>query len=278
MSVKRNRLGQLCGRAGRAVLMVAFLQLPTLPPVVAQGEAGTIEPASGCEQRRPQPNQMHSASETILFAGVPAYTQNPTRKQTLAKGIFLVASRTLVDPNFGKSVVLLTEYGELGSMGVVINRPTSVPLSVAFPEFKTLANRPDRIFLGGPVQVESVRLLIRADEAPEDVKHIFGSVYLIDSMDALTRLYSADLPDDGLHVYAGYAGWAPGQLEMEVLRGDWHIAQADDETLFDKAPNSIWPDLIQFVSGLWVIQERIELPYSSDHYSRAPLILTSLAR
>ena len=278
MNAWRNIACWLSRHVSCIVAILVVLQLSPLPAVFAQGTDAEMSPASAARDCLFGPSDANRTTHLIPVVRSPEYSQNPAQKQALGKGVFLVASRSLVDPNFRKTVILLTEYGELGSMGVIINRPTSVPLAVAFPEFTMLANRPDSIYLGGPVQVNSIRLLIRADDASEDVKHVFGSVYLIDNMDTLTRLYSADPLDDALHVYAGYAGWAPGQLEREVLRGDWHIVQADAETVFDKTPNSIWPDLIKFLSGQWVMNQRNRPVQVGGPASGSPFLVTSLAK
>lgn len=166
------------------------------------------------------------------------------------KGMFLVASQQLRDPNFSESVVLLIEYGRQGAMGVIINRPTNVRLSTVLPDVPGLQQRADTLHIGGPVAIGQLLFLIRSDNQPEDSRHIFQDVYVSASLAVLQE--TIDEGKGRFRVYAGRAGWAPGQLDGELSRGDWHILSADGETIFDKAPSEIWPELIRLISGQWV--------------------------
>ncbi len=161
----------------------------------------------------------------------------------LAAGRFLVASRQLTDPNFSETVVLLVAYDREGAMGVVINRPTEVQLSAVLPEVEGSQQQSDTVYLGGPVARSHLLLLIRSDTPPEEAQHVTQDIYISTSRDLL-RQVSAE-GRRRFRVYAGYAGWAPGQLDQEVARGDWRVLQADAETVFDKAPAQIWPELIR---------------------------------
>jgi putative transcriptional regulator len=170
----------------------------------------------------------------------------------LAKGKFLVARKQLRDPNFSETVVLLLEYDRNGALGLVINQPTEVKLSTVFPDIKGLQQRTDTVFIGGPVARRQLLLLIRTDNQPEESRHVFDDIYVSTSRVLLQRMIEKANAREKFRVYAGYAGWAPGQLDREVSRGDWHILQADAETVFDKAPSEIWPELIRRSSVQWV--------------------------
>jgi hypothetical protein len=113
----------------------------------------------------------HLAAETIgpapaiqgFYAAIPKETPGgPGPREELAKGKFLVASRKLQDPNFKETVVLLIDYGMDGAMGLVINRPSAVKLATVFPDIKELKQRKDTIYVGGPVEVNKMLLLIRS--------------------------------------------------------------------------------------------------------------------
>jgi putative transcriptional regulator len=95
-------------------------------------------------------------------------------------------------------------------------------------------------------------LLIRAPLQPKDSVHIFEDIYASSSLTELQRLTGGARPGEEFHTYAGYAGWSPGQLDLEVSRGDWYILQADSKSIFEKKPSDIWPDLIRMVSAQWV--------------------------
>jgi putative transcriptional regulator len=170
----------------------------------------------------------------------------------LSKGKFLVASKQLRDPQFFETVVLLIEYDSQGAMGLVINRPTTVKLSKVLPEIEGLQKRSDTIYLGGPVAKNQLMLLIRTDSPPEGSRLVFKDIYISSSQTIIEKMIGNPDTPERFRVYAGYAGWAPGQLDREVSRGGWHILQADEESVFDKTPSEIWPDLIRRSSALWV--------------------------
>lgn len=159
-------------------------------------------------------------------------------------GEFLVATRQLTDSVFSETVILLIEYGSDGAMGLIINRPSKVPVSKLFPEIKDLKKRNDLAYIGGPVELYEAFLLLnsKSKNPPGQALRIFDGVYISPDMQALRKMV-AD-PKAKFRIYAGYAGWASGQLETEISRGDWYILPADEKTLFDMPASEIWPDLI----------------------------------
>jgi len=179
-----------------------------------------------------------------LLAGLalPIAAQEPD----LAAGQFLVASRDLRDPNFAEAVVLIVRYDEdEGAMGVVINRRSDLPLSRVFESFKEAKDRTDCAFMGGPVQPGDVLALLRTADAPDDALRVFSSIYLLSTKDLLKKALARKVDESMFHVYLGYAGWGPGQLEHEVSLGAWHIMPADAGTVFEADPEAVWPRLIR---------------------------------
>lgn len=172
----------------------------------------------------------------------------------VAAGKLLVASRDLDDPNFSRTVVLVTRFDEEGAMGLVINRPAAVLPEQVLPEVPGLANYGGPLFLGGPVEVHNVLFLLRAGDAPEPARHVFGDVYLSGSRSLLKSLTQAPTGAVRLRIFAGYAGWAPGQLEHEIHRGGWHVITATEDVVFSDDPESIWekvvPPLEPLTAGL----------------------------
>ncbi len=157
-----------------------------------------------------------------------------------AAGQFLVASRAVSDPNFERSVVLLVQHGEAGSWGLVLNRPTELPLSKLFAGEPLLEKREGTLFAGGPVGVgRTLLLLLRSSRPPEDSQRVFGDVYLGWGPKALRD--ARGITD--CRVYSGYAGWAPGQLEAEIARGDWHLLPAEIPLVFESRPERVWEEL-----------------------------------
>lgn len=159
----------------------------------------------------------------------------------LSKGTFLVADRNMQDPRFRETVVLLFSYDRSGASGLIINRPTEVKISSVFPDIGVLRQEKGFFFIGGPVSINQVFILLRSGSPVEAAQHIFGDVYVSSSMSVL-REFSTE--EKNVRLYAGYAGWTGGQLEMEVSRGDWHILKADAGTIFEREHSEIWPDLI----------------------------------
>jgi putative transcriptional regulator len=155
--------------------------------------------------------------------------------------ILLVAQGELRDPNFGESVVLVMNNLGPAPVGLVVNRPTEIPVARLFPDLKRLAQLPDKVYFGGPVELGSVWFLFRATKAPEHAVRAFGGIYLSASRDLLLRLLGRDKPMDELRIFIGHSGWAPGQLEAEIARGAWTLERADPEAIFKKKSEHPWP-------------------------------------
>lgn len=169
----------------------------------------------------------------------------------LAKGKLLVASRRLTDPRFAETVILLLEYSKDGALGVVLNRFTNISLATVLPKIKALKKRKDVVSLGGPVGREQILLLVHSAKQPERALHIFGNCYIIASQTALLHLIGNGAPNIKLRAFAGYAGWAAGQLDAEVSHNDWHVISAEAATVFDTAPGKMWKELIHYSEFEW---------------------------
>lgn len=167
------------------------------------------------------------------------------QSRKLAAGVFLVATNQLADPRFARTVVLLTHYQPEGAMGVIINRPTKLRLAELLPEIEALQKRSDLLFFGGPVSVNGIVVLLQsAGEVKLDgTTRVFGDVYFSGNPEAFSWFIERKKQGEAIRGYAGYAGWAPGQLEGEIARGDWWIADGDAFTIFRKDSSAVWRDL-----------------------------------
>jgi putative transcriptional regulator len=172
----------------------------------------------------------------------------------LSAGKFLVAAENMTDPRFRESVILICRYDSNGVMGLIINRPTGVKLDDIWPDVEGIQKIMDTVYVGGPVGIEQLFLLVRSESPPEESLHVFRNIYLSSSLTILKELIAGVRKNDDFRVYAGYAGWNPEQLDREVSRGDWHVFEGDDTLIFDRNPSTIWPDLILRTS---VIQVRL---------------------
>ena len=173
-------------------------------------------------------------------------------KTTLAKGKYLIAAQKLTNTYFSETVVLLVDYSPTGAMGLIVNRPTKLKLSTVLPKIKGLEKRPDTLYSGGPVAGNRIMLLVRSNVQPEKAFHVFGNVYFGANWTVIQQMIDRSDSKERFRTYAGYSGWSPAQLDNEVSRGAWHILSADEETLFDKTPSEIWPELNRRFSSQWV--------------------------
>ncbi len=192
---------------------------------------------------------------------------DPFSRELPAKGKFLVASRNLADPRFQETVVLLIDYGAGGATGIIINRPTKVPLAELLPSEPGLKKRADVVYYGGPVEGHRMLMLIQSGEKPEESGRVFGDVYVSASKNTLERMIGANKTAKQFRVYAGYAGWMPGQLDREVSRGDWYILGADAGSIFEKKSSEIWRELFRRGSAIqvWNRLQTFTVSSARDH-------------
>jgi putative transcriptional regulator len=162
---------------------------------------------------------------------------------SVAKGVFLVASPTLNDPNFHQTVVLVLQHDAQGTVGLVLNRPTNMLLSEALPGVTALRGTTHRLFAGGPVQPNVLLLLSRLQEPHPDMRTVFDSVYVGGTSEVLERILGRGAPADRFRAFAGYAGWASGQLAFEMLQGAWAVLPPEND-LFDTDPSTLWSESI----------------------------------
>jgi putative transcriptional regulator len=182
-------------------------------------------------------------------AGRPQWTGEP-----LSAGSFLLASPHLRDPSFYQTVVLLLTYGKEGASGLIVNRPTEIPLNRAFPHVDGVGRLSRPIYFGGPVGTDRMIALLRSDTPLPDAKNVLERIYFTASMKNLTDALQSDNPDRNVRVYAGYAGWSPMQLDREFARGDWVTMEADPDAVFSEDPTSIW-------STFFERREKIEIRF-----------------
>lgn len=156
--------------------------------------------------------------------------------------ILLVARAQLSDPDFKDSIVLVMNNVGPTPVGVILNRPTSARVSRLFPDLGRLAQLQDKVYFGGPVEIWSVWFLLRSDTQPEHALRVLDGVYVSADPQLLRRMLERDRPMDGLRIFVGHSVWARGQLQAEIARGDWTIAPAEKDTIFNGKPEHPWPE------------------------------------
>lgn len=158
------------------------------------------------------------------------------RLERLKTGCVLVARDSLKDPNFDSAVVLVCVYSEDGAYGVVMNRPSHMPLSEMFDGYSGIETR-RKIFVGGPVRQDELQILQITDSPADSAFQVAARVFLGGQWDDLSKLLEAE--EDSSHLFLGYSGWAPGQLEYEIIAGAWDVYTVDVERFLEE-PDDVW--------------------------------------
>jgi putative transcriptional regulator len=173
-------------------------------------------------------------------------------------GQLLVATPLLGDPNFRRTVILVVEdEPEEGTLGVVLNRPTEVEVGQVLEPWTDLVTGPSVVFRGGPVSPNSALALAlaRGDDEPLGWRSLEGS-HLTSRIGLVDLEAPPELLADGissLRVFAGYAGWGPGQLQAEIEEGAWYVLAGEPTDAFLAEPERLWPEVLRRQGGEFAI-------------------------
>jgi putative transcriptional regulator len=166
------------------------------------------------------------------------------------RGRLLIAGPTLPDPNFARTVVLMAEHGEEGAMGVILNRPATITVSEAVPDLVELTGDDEPVYVGGPVQQQAVIVLAEFDEPDLAGELILGDIGFAgagsDFGELAGRVRRA-------RIFAGCAGWAPGQLEAELERDDWIVGEVAPDDLFADDAGELWGTVLRRMGGNYAL-------------------------
>jgi putative transcriptional regulator len=179
------------------------------------------------------------AVAVVLLAAAPS-ARGGVEEKRLRAGVFLYAAPGLQAQSFTESVVLLVQHGPQGSLGLIVNRPTRLLAREVVP---ALAGRrlPElMLYFGGPVQPDSVLALVRSARPIDGALRVLPDVYFCSELDPVKAAARDPEAASRLRVYAGYAGWSPGQLADESRKGAWVIAPADARSVFTSDPSALW--------------------------------------
>jgi putative transcriptional regulator len=159
------------------------------------------------------------------------------------KGQLLIASPSILDPNFRRTVVFMTEHGDEGAMGLILNRAAETTVSEAVPDLAWLAEGDDIVHVGGPVSPESVVVLAEFEEPGQSALLVDDDLGFVPA-----EVEDTDALADGLRrrrVFAGHAGWGPGQLEAEMDEESWIVEPAAREDVFTDDPEELWSRVLR---------------------------------
>jgi len=169
----------------------------------------------------------------------------PAPAAGVTDGTLLIASPDLEDPNFAHTVVLVLRNDTNGTIGVILNRPTTLVPAKIFPELAaSVGAYTGKLFRGGPVASSRLLFLVRGLAAatvqgPEVVEKVF----LAGDPEALPDMVRLADGTKDLRMYAGHAEWMPGQLDREIAAGGWATQPATDEIVFDANLTALWDKL-----------------------------------
>jgi putative transcriptional regulator len=159
------------------------------------------------------------------------------------RGQLIIAAPTLLDPNFARSVVLIAEHTAEGAMGLVLNRPATTLVDEAVPDLAWLAEGEERVWVGGPVAETAVIVLAEWDHPELAGAIVEGDLGFVGA--------DADEPEqlDGAirraRVFAGHAGWGPGQLEEELAEEAWIVEPPVRDEIFCADPDTLWAAVLR---------------------------------
>jgi putative transcriptional regulator len=185
--------------------------------------------------RRSALSPMRGAACALLLLLGPSWPTSADDAKPLT-AILLIARADLPDPNFADSVLLVMNNLGPAPIGIIVNQQTGVAVSKLFPDLKRLSQLRDKVYYGGPVDFGAIWFLFRAATPPQHSIQAFDGVCLSANRDLLLKLLGRDKPMEGLRIFVGHAGWAPGQLEDEINRGDWTLERADSGAIFNAKP------------------------------------------
>jgi putative transcriptional regulator len=171
------------------------------------------------------------------------------KNKPLSGGKLILAEPFLYDGNFKRSVVLVCEHNDAGTVGLMINRPFKVNLTDVLPDF------PDfdaRIFLGGPVGTDSLQFIHTIGDKIAGGIRLTEGIYWGGDFGTLKILIETNqIKNTDVHFFIGYSGWDKGQLDSELRENSWIIAEAKHEYLFSNQPLTIWNKIMNDLGGIY---------------------------
>ena len=162
------------------------------------------------------------------------------------QGQLLISSPLLHDPNFRRTVVLMTHHDEEGAMGLVLSRPSEIRVADAVPDLADLPGSDELVYVGGPVQPEAVVVLVEHDDEPESP--IVGNVAFMPADTDIGELVALRT-----RVFAGYSGWGAGQLEDELEESSWIVVPAVPDDAFAPDPDELWRTVLHRKGGKFAL-------------------------
>ncbi len=179
------------------------------------------------------------------------------------KGFFLISEATMMDPNFKNTVVLIIEHNEEGAFGLIVNKKSEFTLADLLNDFQNQRGMESPIYIGGPVQQEflfAIHSPLLDKKISSTAIEVIQGVYFEPGFKNLENYFKDEYwnqlpPDDRpkIHLFIGYSGWGPKQLEREIREGSWIIHPASPNIVFHPKPEEGWRDALRQKGGIYKI-------------------------
>jgi putative transcriptional regulator len=174
-------------------------------------------------------------------------------------------------------VLMLPLEGEPLIVGLIVNKPTRLPLIELFPKSPTLKKSSDDAYLGGPIDVSTAALVFHAPKAPKQAMQLYDDVYLSFDGKLISRLMQDPKQTGDVRLFLGRAQWDPEQLQGEALEGSWYSLRAEGEVIFDRDSEHLWKRLHERARPPASVENRTTQP-TKVQYLAAPINVPSLRR
>lgn len=176
----------------------------------------------------------------------------------------LVAVPTMRDPNFERTVVFVIQHDDEGAVGLVLDRPTEATIEEALPDWAAYACAPGVVFVGGPVQQHEAVFGLARVQRVEDSDAWQPLLGRIGTVDLGADPASVPVGLEALRVFAGYAGWGPGQLDDELRQDGWYVVDALPDDLLTGDPATLWRRVLRRQGGELAIVANFPLDLESN--------------
>lgn len=168
----------------------------------------------------------------------------------LEKGRFIVATDMMSNSAFEQAVIYITQSGDVGTYGLMVNRPTGIALGEVFADETDQRHHNDQVFYGGPLHNQYLFSLAESPYEQGEVHQVDEHIMLGAGLDTLTR-FSYDSQNTKVKAFVGFASWTPGQLQQQIEEGAWIVVPADPELIFSNDEEDLWVQLTRRWAGDW---------------------------
>jgi putative transcriptional regulator len=164
------------------------------------------------------------------------------------RGDLIISEPYLPDPNFERTVVLICEHDENGTIGFILNKPAIVDVAQVMEE---LSNSDASLYVGGPVQQDTLHFIHRSDLLKDKANHIADHIYWGGNYERLAELINThQLKNKDIRFFLGYSGWSQGQLLEELKEKSWIVYKKPTaDLLFDNPAPTLWKRVLQEMGG-----------------------------